>query len=244
VARAEKSIVVRVPARATFRWWTAYETFPAFLDGVTRVTHDGNGTLHWEVEIAGHREEWDAQVSAEPEHRVAWQTAGRPHAQGAVELRPLEGGQTLVTLCIDYEPEKVHDVEAAHGMVDRMVINSLERFKEFAEPREDRRVPSDDRPPPRGAELVPGPEGERGAPLDPNGGEIPVSERHGRFYPAMLVREDGARLLDEIDYADPAPPPGRDDLGAEINPRAAGNPRIELDANEDDNIAEWSRERA
>jgi hypothetical protein len=244
VARAEKSIVVRVPARTAFRWWTAYEEFPEFLDGVTRVTRDGNGTLHWEVEIAGHREEWDAAVSAEPEHRVAWHTEGRPHAEGEVELRPLEGGQTLVTLRLAYEPEQIHDVEAAHGMVDRLVMNSLERFKAFAEPREARRVPPEDAPPPRGAELVPGPEGERGAPSDPDAGELPMPEQHGRFHPAMVAREDGARLLDEIDYADPAPPPGQDDLGAEIDPRKAGDPRVELDANEDDNAAEWSRERS
>lgn len=178
MARAEKSIVVRVPVGAAYRWWTAYEDFPEFLDGVTQVSRRDDGTLHWDVEIAGRRQAWDAHVEAEPERRVAWQATGA-HAAGEVELKPVEGGRTLVTLRMELESPGIHDVEGGGSMVDRLVVNSLERFKAYAEPHESRRLPAEDEPPPRGAETVGGPEGELGGPADPESGELPFSE-HGR----------------------------------------------------------------
>jgi hypothetical protein len=241
VARAEKSIVVRVPVRAAYRWWTAYEDFPEFLDGVTRVTRRDDAILHLDVEIAGQPQQWEARVDTEPEHRVAWHTTGAPHAEGEVELKPVEGGQTLVTLRMVYEPVGAHDVEGAHGMVDRLVMNSLERFKAYAEPREERRLPRDDAPPPAGAETVTGPEGERGGPDDADAGELPFAEQHHHGH-AMQPTPDGfERLLRRVEDAEPARPIGADELGVVHDPDAAH--LREPDVNEDDNAADWSRTR-
>jgi hypothetical protein len=244
VARAEKSIVVRVPVRTAFRWWTTYEEFPEFLDGVVRVSRGEDGTLHWEVDIDGHREQWDAFVSKEDDHRVAWHTMGRPpHAGGEVELRPVEGGQTLVTLRMEYHDQHLHDVEGAAAIVDRMVANSLERFKAFAEPREPRRVLPEDAPAPLGAETVNDPSADIPGDDDPDAGSLPFSEHGRRWGPPAVARDDGEVLLREVDDAEPTHRVGTDDLGAETDPRLAGDPRVDLDANEDDNQAEWSRSR-
>jgi hypothetical protein len=244
VARAEKSIVVRVPVRTAYRWWTAYEDFPEFLDGVTRVTPRDQHTQAWEVDIAGHPEQWETQVEAQDQRRVTWHTTGRPHAEGDVELKPVEGGQTLVTLRLEYAPEGEHDVEGAAGMVDRLVINSLERFKAFAEPREDRRVGDDDAPAPLGAETVDGPEGERLGDQEDNTGDLPFSDHGRRHGHAMEPAPEGFdSLLESVDDAEPTHPIGADDLGKVFDPDAADLPRRELDANEDDNEAQWSRLR-
>lgn len=242
MAQAEKSIVVRVPVRAAYRWWTDWERFPEFVDGVTRVTPRDGATQEWDVEIAGRTQRWETQVESVEQRRVAWHTTGSPRAEGDVELKSLEGGQTLVTLRLSYEPPGEHDVEGAAGMVDRLVMNSLERFKAYAEPREQRRLPADDAPPPRGAETVAGPEGERGGPLEPDAGELPLDQRERRHGHAMVPAPEGFdTLLERVDGAEPARPLGADDMGKVFDPDAAGLPRRDLDANVDDNEAEWSR---
>ena len=244
MARAEKSIVVRVPVRTAYRWWTAYEAFPEFLDGVTKVTPRDGTTQEWDVEIAGRAQRWQTQVEARDERHVAWHTTGTPHAGGDVELKPVEGGQTLVTLRLVYDPEGEHDSEGAAGMVDRLVINSLERFKAYAEPREQRRLADEDAPPPRGAETVRGPEGDRGGSDDPDAGELPFSEHGRRHGHSMEPAPEGFdSLLESVDDAEPARPIGADDLGKVFDPEAAGLPGLETDANLDDNEAQWSRTR-
>jgi hypothetical protein len=240
VARAEKSILVHVPAPAAYRRWTAYEDFPQFLDGVTRVTRRDDGRQHWDVELAGRRQEWDATIEEEPDRRVAWHAPGA-HAAGEVELKPVEGGRTLVTLRLELEPAGIHDSEGGHSMVDRLVVNSLERFKAFAEPREMRRMPSEDEPAPAGAATVSGPEGELGGPLERDAGELPFSE-HGRHHGGpMLVREDGEELLDGVDDAEPTGRAGADGLDA-LTDRDAAHLPPSSDANQEDNQSDWSRD--
>jgi len=242
VAHAEKSIVVRVPVHAAFRWWTAWEQLPEFLDGVTRVTPGDGATQQWDVELAGHAMRWETQVETAAQQRVAWRTTGDPHAEGDVELKSLEGGQTLVTYRLSYDPPAEHDVEGAAGMVDRLVVNSLERFRAYAEPREPRRLPDEDAPPPAGAETVPSPEGERGGPLDPDAGELPFDERGRRHGAPMIPPPEGLDPLPErVDDAEPARPIGADDMGKVFDPEAAGLPGRDRDANLDDNEAQWSR---
>lgn len=241
MARAEKSIVVRVPVPAAFHWWTAYEEFPEFLDGVTQVRRAGEGVLHWDVEIAGRRQQWDARIEEQRDSRVAWRATGGAHARGEVELRPVEGGQTLVTLRMEYEPEGAHDVEAAGGMVDRLVMNSLERFKAYAEPREPRRSASEDEPPPRGAETVRGPQGDLGGPLDADAGELPFSERGRVERGPMLVQEGGEELLEEVDDAEATHRLGADDLDVTRDPDVERGADRRADPNDDDNTADWSR---
>lgn len=229
MARAEKSMVVHVPVGRAFRWWTSYDQFPEFLDGVLQVHQEDGGTQRWEVELAGRRQEWRTEVAAEAERRVRWRAVSGGHAEGAVELKPVEGGRTLVTLVLDYEPEHEHDAEGAAGMVDRLVMNSLERFRAYAEPRENRRLTDEDEPAPLGAQTVPGPEGELGGPLEPEAGDLPFSDRDRRHGAPMLVREDGGELLDEVDEAEPTRPVRRDPE------------RPDMDENDVDNTAEWSR---
>jgi hypothetical protein len=179
------------------------------------VTPRDATTQDWEVEMAGRAQRWETRVEAHDQRHVAWRTTGTPHAEGDVELKPVEGGQTLVTLRLTYHPEGEHDTEGSGGMVDRLVMNSLERFKAYAEPREHRRMADEDAPPPRGAQTVDGPDGERGGPLQPDAGDLPFSE-HGRR------------------HGEPMRAAGADTMGTVSD-------RRELDVNAGDNEAEWSR---
>jgi len=236
VARVEKSIVVHVPAPAAYRHWTAYEEYPRFFDGVTGVSRADGGMIEVEAELAGRPVRARARVEEQPERRIAWHAVDGGRAEGEVDLRPVEGAQTLVTLCLDYTPAAIHDAEGAQGMVGHLVETSLERFKSYAESFETRRLAPEDEPPPRGAETVQGPQGELGAAEDPEAGELPLMEpdrhRHG-----MLVREEGEELLDELEDGDLAE--------RVVGPR---NPPVERDEpsrdrNEVDNTADWSRTR-
>jgi len=234
VARIEKSIVVHVPARAAYRHWTAYEEYPRFFDGVTAVSRGQGGLLDVDAELAGRPLRTRARVEEQPERRVAWQAVDGGRAEGEVDLRPVEGAQTLVTLSLDYTPAALHDAEGAQGMVGHLVETSLERFKSYAESFETRRAAPEDEPPPRGAETVPGPQGDLGAPQDPDAGELPLMEP-GRHRHGMLVREEGEELLGEAEDGDL---PER-----VVGPRNSAQDRDQpsRDRNDVDNTADWSR---
>jgi uncharacterized membrane protein len=137
MATIEKSIDVDVPVRTAYNQWTQFEEFPRFMQGVKRVKQLSDKKLHWEAEIGGKDEHWDAVITEQiPDNRVAWtNTTGAKNA-GAVDFHYLEPSKTRVTLSIDYEPEGVvENLGAALGVVDRRVEGDLKRFKEFIEAR-------------------------------------------------------------------------------------------------------------
>jgi hypothetical protein len=57
----------------------------------------------------------------------------------------------------------------------------------------------------------------------------------------MAVTEGGEELLDRTGGTDRTPPRGADDLGARGGPRVRGGASGGEDANQDDNLSEWSR---
>jgi hypothetical protein len=57
----------------------------------------------------------------------------------------------------------------------------------------------------------------------------------------MVVSEGGDELLDRAGDDDRTPPRGADDLGARGGPRVRGGTSRGEDANQDDNLGEWSR---
>ena len=74
MATIEHSIEVDVPVRVAYNQWTQFEEFPRFMEGIESVQQIDDTHLHWVAEIAGHREEWDAEITEQhPDHRVASQ---------------------------------------------------------------------------------------------------------------------------------------------------------------------------
>jgi uncharacterized membrane protein len=137
MANVEKSIDVNVPVRTAYNQWTQFEDFPRFMEGVQQVKQLDEKHLHWVAEIAGKREEWDAEITEQiPDERVAWTNTSGARNAGVVTFHYLEPSKTRVMLQLDYEPEGVvENVGTALGFVDRRVKGDLERFKEFIESR-------------------------------------------------------------------------------------------------------------
>jgi carbon monoxide dehydrogenase subunit G len=137
MAKIEHSIDVIVPVREAYNQWTQFEEFPRFMEGVESVRQQGDTNLHWVAEIAGHRQEWDAEITEQtPDQRIAWTSTTGDRNAGAVNFHRLDDNKTRITLTMDTEPsgviEKVGDTL---GVTSAHVKGDLERFKEFMEAR-------------------------------------------------------------------------------------------------------------
>jgi uncharacterized membrane protein len=137
MANVEKSIEVKVPVHAAYDQWTQFESFPQFMEGVKEVRQQDDSHLHWKADVAGEKEEWDAEITEQvPDQRIAWRsTSGAPNA-GVVTFHPISDNETKVMLQLEAQPrsssEKVGDIL---GILDRQVKKDLERFKDFIESR-------------------------------------------------------------------------------------------------------------
>ena len=137
MATVEQSIEVNVPVTTAYNQWTQFEEFPNFMEGVESVTQLDDTHLRWVAEVAGKRQEWEAEIThQEPDQRVAWQSTSGVPQSGMVTFEPAGGERTRVTVRIEYEPEGVvESLGSAVGADDRRVSGDLERFKQFIESR-------------------------------------------------------------------------------------------------------------
>src|ERR1700712_674395 len=77
MSRIEESIEVSVPVRDAYNQWTQFEQFPQFMEGVESISQTDDTHLHWVTEIAGRRQEFDAEVTEQtPDQRIAWKSTG------------------------------------------------------------------------------------------------------------------------------------------------------------------------
>jgi uncharacterized membrane protein len=75
----------QVPVTTAYNQWTQFEDFPSFKEGVEQVEQLDDTHLHWVVEIAGNRDEWDAEITEqEPDERVAWTTRAEKVTLGSL----------------------------------------------------------------------------------------------------------------------------------------------------------------
>ena len=132
-----KSIDVDLPVSTVYNQWTQFEDFPQFMEGVESVTQLDDKRLHWVAEIAGAREEWDAEiVDQEPDQRIAWRSISGTPNEGVVTFEPLGTDATRVTLDIDVEPRGIKEqIGEKLGFVSKQAEGDLKRFKEFVESR-------------------------------------------------------------------------------------------------------------
>lgn len=137
MSTTQKSIEIDLPVSTVYNQWTQFEDFPEFMDGVERVTQLDDKRLHWVAEIAGTREEWDAEiVDQQPDRRIAWRAITGTTNDGVVSFEPSGPNSTRVTLDLDVEPEGLKEkVGEKLGFVSKQVEGDLERFKQFIESR-------------------------------------------------------------------------------------------------------------
>lgn len=137
MANVVEHIDVKVPVGTAYNQWTQFEEFPQFMEGVKSVSQTDDTHLHWIAEVAGKKEEWDAEITEQkPDERVAWNATSGARNAGVVTFHRLDDETTRVTLQLDVEPEGlVETAGTALGFLERRVKGDLERFKEFIESR-------------------------------------------------------------------------------------------------------------
>jgi hypothetical protein len=133
-----KTVLVNVPVSRAYNQWTQFEDFPRFMSGVQSVTQLDDDRLDWVAEIAGVRRQWQARILEQvPDQKVAWAATEGATNAGAVTFEDIGGGQTSVTLVLEYEPEGlVEKAGDALNIVERQAKGDLDRFKEFIESEE------------------------------------------------------------------------------------------------------------
>ena len=137
MSNIEESIEVYVPVREAYNQWTQFEEFPEFMEGVESIKQTDDTHLHWVTEIAGKREEFDAEITEQtPDQRIAWNsTSGAKHA-GVVTFHKVDDGKTRIMLQMDLEPEGVVEKAGdALGVPKRRVKGDLDNFKQLIESR-------------------------------------------------------------------------------------------------------------
>jgi len=134
----EQSVEVDVPLRTAYNQWTQFEEFPKFMEGVKEVRQIDDTHLHWVVEIAGHRHEWDAEVTEQrPDERVAWKNVGGKQNAGVVTFHRLDDNHTRLMVQLNFMPEgMIERLGDAMAAPDRQVASDLRRFKEMIESRQ------------------------------------------------------------------------------------------------------------
>jgi uncharacterized membrane protein len=135
VQTVEKSIEVDRPVRAVYNQWTQFESFPAFMSGVTEVRQVDQTHVHWKAMLGGKDFEWDAEITEqEPDRRITWKSVSGAHNAGTVRFRPLAADRTEVRLVMAYEPQGTYEnLGSALGVVSARVSHTLQEFKKFAE---------------------------------------------------------------------------------------------------------------
>ena len=102
----EESIDINVPVRAAYDQWTQFEEFPAFMEGVDKVTQIDDTHLHWVAEIAGVKRELDSVITEQhPDERVAWTSTSGTSNAGVVTFHKLDDTKTRVMLQLEIKPE-------------------------------------------------------------------------------------------------------------------------------------------
>jgi uncharacterized membrane protein len=137
MASITRSIDVDVPVRVAYDQWTQFETFPEFMEGVDQVRQLDDTHLHWVADVAGNKQEWDAEITQqEPDMRVAWTSTSGARNAGVVTFHRLEETRTRVTLQMDWEPDGIVQKGGdTLGFDDRRVQGDLDRFTSFIEER-------------------------------------------------------------------------------------------------------------
>jgi len=137
MAEVHESIEVNVPVSTAYNQWTQFEQFPQFMENVESVTQIDDTHLRWVAEIAGKRNEWEAEiVRQEPDRVVAWKSVDGKGTSGEVKFEPLVSDRTKIDVTISWEPEGMLESLGEKVGADTMgVKKDLQNFKELIERR-------------------------------------------------------------------------------------------------------------
>lgn len=137
MSRFEHSMDVNVPISTAYNQWTQFEDFPNFMPSIRSLRQKTDKTLHWEAEIAGRRQAWDAEITEQkPDSRIAWRSTSGAKNSGVVTFHYLNQSMTRIMILVEYEPEGVLEkVGSALGVVSHRMEADMRAFKEHIERR-------------------------------------------------------------------------------------------------------------
>ena len=128
------SVVVNVPVEICFRHWSNFELFPKIMRHVKKVEKTGPDTWHWEAQIDGLHEEWDAVMPEFIENQViSWRSTRGLKNSGTVTFIPM--GQTCrIAVHLMYDPPYgvIGDLVAQMNVNERFhndLVEDLNNFK-------------------------------------------------------------------------------------------------------------------
>ena len=132
--RLEERVTVEAPVRAVYDRWTQFEEFPRFMSSVEEIRQLDDTHLHWKVDVAGRKTEFDAEITEQiPDARIAWKsTSGTQHA-GAVDFHRLNDRQTEIAVVIEGEPGSAGATPVTDALLRRRLRGDLERFRSLVE---------------------------------------------------------------------------------------------------------------
>jgi uncharacterized membrane protein len=134
---AEAFIDVAVPVTVAYAQWTQLEEFPRFMGGVEHVRQIDEHRAHWEVQVGGHHEQWDAEITKQiPNKRIAWRSFTGVKNAGVVTFHRLANDETRIMVQITYDPKGIlENLGSFLGVVPARVKQELKCFKAFIENR-------------------------------------------------------------------------------------------------------------
>lgn len=130
-----ESITVLRPLSETFRLFSDFQRFPAFMPWVQEVRRTGERSLYWRAEIGDQLEQGQvALLELRPDARIAWGNISEAGGGGSVSFEMLDEHTTRVDFHFEYQPRGiVESVGAVFGVVNERIRHALERFKQLAE---------------------------------------------------------------------------------------------------------------
>lgn len=160
MAHIQESVEVNVVPAVAYEYWTRYDAFPEFLEGVVSVTRVDDTTTHWVVAVHGEQREFDTHViERRPGELIHWRSDGALGGEGTLMFEPVQsrsaafrealhgatgehGGvapadtHTRVTVRLSWEDKtRAEHFGAAFGTDSRKVKKDLRHFREYVEKR-------------------------------------------------------------------------------------------------------------
>ena len=100
----EKSVVIDAPIHEVYQMWTHWEDFPRFMSHVKEVRTLDGGLTHWEGNVAGIEQSWDAKTTKmDEDSAIGWESVSGFPNKGEIRFEPADGG-TRLTVHFEYEP--------------------------------------------------------------------------------------------------------------------------------------------
>jgi uncharacterized membrane protein len=160
MAHLQETVEVNAVPAVAYEYWTRYDLFPEFLEGVVSVARVDDSTTHWVVAARGEQREFDTHIiERRPGELIHWRSDGSLGGEGTLMFEPVqsrssafrealhgatgEEGQvasgdthTRITLRLSWDDQtKAERFGALFGTDARRVKKALRHFREYIQKR-------------------------------------------------------------------------------------------------------------